>query len=88
MSTAQRSPAATQVSKNREAYEKVRGEIEAKHFGRVVLMHDGEIVSIYNDKGDAYSIGREKYGLGNFSLKTVGDSPISLGVHTLSLSGE
>ncbi len=77
----------TQIKKNKEAYEKVRVKMELQHFGRVVLLHNGEIVSLYNDKGDAYSIGREKYGLGNFYLKTIGDPPISLGIHTLSLSG-
>lgn len=79
--------AVRQIEQNREAYEKVRGEMEEQHFGRVLLMHDGQIVAIYNDKGDAYSIGRDKYGLGKFSLKTVGDPPISLGAHTLSISG-
>lgn len=68
-----------QLIQNKTAYEKVRIAMEAKHLGRVALMHDGEIVNIYNDSGDAYSIGVEKYGLGEFSLQKIGDRPIKMG---------
>ena len=69
----------SQLDRNQAAYEAVRANMEDKHFGRVVLMHDGEVVEVYNDGGDAYKIGCEKYGLGNFSLVNVGEKPIDLG---------
>lgn len=72
-----------QLTLNKNAYKKIQEEMESKHFGRVALMHDGQIVNIYNDSGDAYSIGVEKYGLGNFSLQKIGDRPISLGFYGL-----
>lgn len=68
-----------QVNQNKTAYEKIKSEMEAKHLGQVALMHDGEIVNFYNDFKDAYSIGVEKYGLGEFTLQEIGEQPIKLG---------
>ena len=72
----------SELEKNWETFCEARELLEAKHFGRVVL-HDGEIIAIYNDSGDAYSIGCEKYGLGNFSVELIGSRPISLGIFTM-----
>ena len=69
----------SQLERNQAAYDAVRRQMEEDHLGRVVLLHDGEVVEVYNDKDDAYKIGREKYGLGNFSLVNVGQQPIDLG---------
>ena len=74
-----------QMEMNREGYEAIREELEAEHFGRVALLHDGELITVYNDSGDAYEIGCEKYGLGGFSIEKIGESPISLGIFTLSV---
>ena len=71
-----------QIQKNWEAFEALRGDLEAKNLGRTALLHDGGLVAIYNDSGDAYSIGVEKYGLGNFSIETFGEKPKSLGFFT------
>ena len=73
----------SQLDRNQAAYEAIRADMEEKHMGRVILMHDGEVVEIYNDSGDAYKIGREKYGLDNFSLVDVGERPINLGFLTI-----
>ncbi len=50
--------------------------------GRTALLHDGQLIAIYNDSGDAYAIGVEKFGLGHFSIETFGERPKSLGVFT------
>ena len=69
-----------QVEVDHAAYnDKYRQDMEREHFGRVALMHQGEVVGVYNDMGDAYSIGCEKYGLGNFSMKRIGQRPAQLG---------
>lgn len=69
-----------QVEVDHAAYnDKDRQDMEREHFGRVALMHQGEVVGVYNDMGDAYSIGCEKYGLGNFSMKRIGQRPAQLG---------
>ncbi len=75
----------SQLVKNRAAYNAIKEEMEAEHFGRAALLHDGEVVEIYNDSGDAYAIGCEKFGLGNFSIEKIGKPPISLGVFTMCL---
>lgn len=71
-----------QLEKNWETFKKIKGDLEADNMGRTALLHDGELIAIYNDSGDAYSIGREKYGLGNFSIETFGEKPRSLGYFT------
>ena len=68
-----------QLQRNLKAFRKVEDDLKGEHTGRTVLLHDGEVIAICDDSGDAYEIGVEKYGLGNFSLETVGKRPISLG---------
>ena len=74
-----------ELKKNQEAYESIKGEMEAEHWGRTVLLHDGKVVSIYNDEGDAYDIGCEKFGPGRFSIHLVGERPADLGFHSVFL---
>ena len=71
-----------QLETNRKAYEEIREEMEREHIGKFILMHDGKIVSIHSDSGDAYSDGCEKFGLGNFSIESVGEQPVQLGIYT------
>ena len=73
----------SELEKNWSAFEKARQRLEAEHLGRIVLLHDGKIIAVYNDSGDAYDIGCEKYGLGNFSIETIGSRPKSLGFFTM-----
>lgn len=77
---------ATQVHTNHAAYdEKYRQELERDHTGRVALMHDGEVVGIYDDHSSAYWVGCERYELGNFSLEWIGARPAHLGIITAAL---
>ena len=72
-----------QLDRNQTAYEAVRDQMEAAHRGRIALMHDGQVIEVYNDSEDAYKVGCEKYGLGRFSLVHVGEQPIDLGFFTM-----
>jgi hypothetical protein len=74
-----------ELKKNHDAYEAVKGQMESEHWGRTVLFHDGDVVAIYNDEGDAYEIGCEKFGPGHFSLHLVGERPVDLGFHSVFL---
>ena len=79
--------AATQAHDNFEAYQaRYKSRLEAEQPGRVALMHDSELVAVYDTTADAYAIGCEKFGLGNFSLQEIGASPIHLGIMTAALS--
>ena len=76
---------ATDLEKNWVAFKAREESLRADNLGRTVLLHDGEIVEIYNDSGDAYSIGCEKFGLGKFSIQTIGEKPRSLGILTMHI---
>ena len=71
-----------QLKKKLDAFNAMKAKLESEHPGRIALLHDGKLISIYNDSGDAYAIGKEKYGLGNFSIETIGEKPKSLGFFT------
>lgn len=59
--------------------------MERDHSGRVALMHDGEIVGVYDGHSTAYWIGCERYELGNFSLEWISTRPVQLGIITAAL---
>lgn len=71
-----------ELKKNRDTYNAMRDKLEREHRGRVALLHDGELVFVYNDRWDAYVIGTERFGEGNFSIKKIGAPPASLGAAT------
>ena len=50
--------------------------MESKHPGKIALMHEGEVANIFNDSGDAHTIGVEKYGLDNSALQKLADGSI------------
>ena len=75
----------SELLKNRDAYNEMREELEANHLGRVALFHNGEFIRAYNDRDDAYDIGVETYGMGNFSIKRIGSQPTSLGAASMYL---
>ena len=68
-----------ELRKNRDAFEEVRLQLEAEHWGRTALYSNGVMIAIYNDEGDAYQIACEKFGPGCFSLQRIGARPIDLG---------
>ena len=74
-----------ELEKNKAAFDSVKDQMEAEHWGRTVLLHGGNVVAIYNDEGDAYDIGCDKFGLGRFSIHRVGERPIDLGFHSVFL---
>lgn len=78
-------PGMDELRKNIKAYNSMREELEQNHFGKIALFHDGSLVAVYNDRNDAYDIACEKFGLGNFSLREIGESPASFGGASLYL---
>ena len=73
----------TQMADNYNAYvAKHRERLEREAMGQVALMSDAEVVSLHDDFMDAYQIGCDRYGLGNFSLQEIGKAPARLGAMT------
>lgn len=68
-----------QMERSLAAFKQMETKLIEEHAGRVALLHDGALVAIYNDAGDAYDIGCEKFGLGNFCTQQIGAAPRSLG---------
>ncbi|MCY4152733.1 MAG: hypothetical protein OXE94_10935 [Aestuariivita sp.] len=64
---------------NWEKFQELQKTIDPKEIGRTALLHKGQLIAIYNDSEDAYQIGVEKFGSGNFSVQTFGEMPKSLG---------
>ena len=62
-----------QIKLNWETFIRVSDELRTKNMGRTALLHDGEIIAIYDEQIDAYTIGCEKFGLGDFSIQTFGE---------------
>ncbi len=73
------------LQKNIDAFNNIKNELECENFGRTALMHDGKLISIFNDKFDAFNVGCDRFGIGNFAIQTFGEAPVSLGIHTLCL---
>ncbi len=79
--------AADQLYRNEAAYEKdYRVQLERDHKGRTALMHDGKVVDVYDDPNDAYLTGYERWGLGGFSMKEIGQKPLELGIFSARLA--
>lgn len=71
---------------NLDYYEEIKDELEQNNFGRIALLHDGKLISIYNDEHDAYQTGCDRFGLGDFAIKVIGQPPISLGINTICMA--
>lgn len=50
--------------------------MEAEHPGKIALLHNGDVVGVYEDRASAYSAGMDKYGFGEFSFEEIGAQPI------------
>ncbi len=73
--------AAEQLRANEAAYDKdYRERLERDHLGKTALMHDGKVVEVFDDPNDAYLTGYRKWGLGEFSMKEIGQKPIEMGI--------
>ena len=72
-----------EIQKNLDAFEEMKDELEREIFGRTALLHDGKLISIYNDKVDAYTTGCDRFGIGHFVIKKIGELPVSLGIYTM-----
>lgn len=65
-----------QAQANYDAYQAAHKErLERVHPGATALMHNGEVIHVYDNEDDAYNDGCEKYGLENFSLVRIGQPP-------------
>ena len=65
------------------AYEDMRSELEAKHLGEWVIIHNRELVDVYDSFELAAKDAVRRFGRGPYLIRKVGDPPLILPVSVL-----
>lgn len=75
-----------QLSKNYEAFQRQLPDLIPLHGGKFVLMHDGEIVEMFDTARDAYVSGNKLFPDKEFSIQEIANVPVNLGYLSHALS--
>jgi hypothetical protein len=75
----------SQVDRNFEAFKKLLPKLLRTHAGKFALMHDGDVVDLFETLGEAASLGFSKFGEGQFSVQEVTSKNINLGSYSYAL---
>lgn len=76
----------SELDRNHAVFEAELEEgLKRDHRGKSVLMHDGQIVKIFEDDLQAHNYGFQEYGAGGFSVHIVDQQPIELGAVAMFL---
>ena len=74
-------PVPQHIEVDQRSYNRQKDRLIAGHFGRIALFHDGRLIGTYASNREAYMDGCSKFGLGHFSLITIGDeTAIDVGI--------
>lgn len=60
------------------SYETMRYELENKHMGEWVLVHDEKLIDVFPSFEDAAKAAVEKFGRGPYLIKQIGAPPVTL----------
>lgn len=66
------------LSEEIAAYEAIRAELEADHFGRWVVVHDREVVGTYTAFERAADDAIRRFGRGPYLIRQIGQAPLVL----------
>ena len=66
------------LSKQIEAYEEMREELEAQHFRKWVVFHDGQFEGAYSSFDEAADDACRKFGREPFLIRQVAAPPVRL----------
>ena len=66
------------LTKELEAYERMRNSLETEHIGKWVVVHDEVIVGYYDSFEDAAAEAVKKFGRGPYLIRQIGEGPIKL----------
>jgi hypothetical protein len=75
----------TQVERNYEVFRAKLPQLLSTHEGKFALMRNGEIVDFYDTAMDAYTKGKQDFGLGGFSIQEIADKMLDLGYFSHAL---
>ena len=59
-------------------YERLRSELESSHIGKWVLVHDDQLVGIYQTFDMAALDAVKKFGRGPYLIRQIGAAPVTL----------
>ena len=66
------------IEKEIIAYDLMRDELEAKHHGEWVLVHDQKLIGLYKTFQEAANIATGRFGRGPYLIKKIGEGPLKL----------
>ncbi len=62
----------TTLKREMAAYEKIRNDLELEHFGKWAVVHDEELVGVYDDFEVAADNAVRRYGRGPYLIRRIG----------------
>ena len=66
------------VEKDIAAYDKLQAELETKHTGKWVLLHNEALIAVYDSFEAAAEDAVKRFGRGPYLIRQVGAPPITL----------
>lgn len=60
------------------AYETMRGDLELKHLGKWVVIHDHQLIGVYENFEAAAKEAVRQFGRGPYLIRQVGAPPVTL----------
>lgn len=66
------------IDKDIKEYNKMREDLEIRHMGKWVLIHDCNLIKVYDSFESAAEDAVAKFGKGPFLIRQVGAPPITL----------
>ena len=54
------------------AYERMQSDLERKHMGKWVVVHDEQLIGAYEDYWDAVDVAVRRFGRGPYLIREVG----------------
>jgi hypothetical protein len=60
------------------AYEKIKDELEAKHLGKWIVLHDGKLFAVFDSFETAAEEAVKEFGAGPYLIRQVGAPPMTL----------
>lgn len=75
-----------QLKKNYDAFIQRLPELLSLYRGKFALMHEGELIEVFDSARDAYISGTKSYPDQNFSIQEVTDKVANLGFLSYALS--
>ena len=66
------------IEKEKMAYEAMQKDLETDHWGEWVLVHDQELIGLFDTFQKAAAVARRRFGRGPYLIKRIGEGPLTL----------